>query len=547
MALVDQRKRLLIANRDSGTLTTVDTERLQLVGEVKVGRRLGDLACDSGGKMLAVADEEAGEVVLLQYQGQGLREELRVKVGVSPVSVQLSGDGNLAAVACLWPRRLVLVDLAEARRKAGGGMTQIDLPFAPRRQLLLPGNQWLIVADAFGGKLAVVNVPMKKLESVRDLPVHNIRGLALSRDKKSLLLTHQVLYARGRTTRSDIQTGNLLTNNLTVLALGDVLQPGADVLGNGKVYQLGDVERGAGDPATVVEEPSGQVLVAIAGLNELHAGRPAQTRWKRLSVGRRPTALVVDEAKRRAYLANTFGDSISVVDLNENRVLAEVRLGPAVELRAHERGELLFFDARRSFDAWFSCHSCHPDGHSNGLLNDNFTDGSFGTPKRVLSLLGVRNTGPWAWNGHMSSLEAQVRNSLTTTMRGPAPTAEQVADLTAYLRTLAPPPPIARARGTLDAEAFQRGKKVFTRLKCVSCHPPPMYTSPKIYDVGLRDPAGQARFNPPSLRGISQAGPYFHDNRARTLEDVFTRHRHQLSEELSDTDRADLLHFLGGL
>ena len=61
----------------------------------------------------------------------------------------------------------------------------------------------------------------------------------------------------------------------------------------------------------------------------------------------------------------------------------------------------------------------------NGRLNDNLTDGSFGTPKRVLSLLGVKDTGPWAWNGHMKDLETQVRTSLKSTMQGPTPTADR--------------------------------------------------------------------------------------------------------------------------
>src|SRR5207248_10565931 len=127
---------------------------------------------------------------------------------------------------------------------------------------------------------------------------------------------------------------------------------------------------------------------------------------------------------------------ISVVDLRIPKVVAEVSLGASAVLQAHERGEMLFFDARLSFDAWYSCHSCHSDGHSNGRLNDNFTDGSFGTPKRVLSLLGVKDTGPLAWNGKMADLEAQVRTSVTSTMQGPAPSVEQVRDLTAFLRTL---------------------------------------------------------------------------------------------------------------
>ena len=64
---------------------------------------------------------------------------------------------------------------------------------------------------------------------------------------------------------------------------------------------------------------------------------------------------------------------------------------------------------------------------------------------------------------------------------------------------------------------------------------------------GLRDEAGESHFNPPSLRGVSQGGPYFHDNRAATLEEVFTRHRHQLGGELSKPDLDALLAFLNSV
>ena len=36
-----------------------------------------------------------------------------------------------------------------------------------------------------------------------------------------------------------------------------------------------------------------------------------------------------------------------------------------------------------------SCHSCHTDGHTSGRLADTLGDDTFGTPKRVLSLLGL--------------------------------------------------------------------------------------------------------------------------------------------------------------
>src|SRR5262249_30567558 len=157
------------------------------------------------------------------------------------------------------------------------------------------------------------------------------------------------------------------------------------------------------------------------------------------------------------------------------------------------------------------------DGHTNGLLADTLGDGSYGTPKRVPTLLGVKDTAPFGWTGGMKDLEAQLRSSVETTMRGARLTAAQEADLMAYLRTLAPPPPLGRSAETRPEAAVRRGEAVSRAQGCTSCHDQPAYTSAKNYDVGLADEAGHRTFNPPSLRGVSQAGPYFHDGRARTL------------------------------
>ena len=70
------------------------------------------------------------------------------------------------------------------------------------------------------------------------------------------------------------------------------------------------------------------------------------------------------------------------------------------------------------------------------------------------------------------------------------------------------------------------------------------YTSPDAYDVGLADEQGQKKFNPPSLRGVSQGESFLHDGRAKTLSDVFTEFSHGLETSLSDRELADLLRFL---
>lgn len=553
LALVNGGDKLLVGNRDTGTVQTIDTKTFRVLGETRAARKLSDMALRADNRTLVITDEATGDLILLEaHNGErpGVSRPVtayadlrRIHVGTSPVSVRIDDKTNLATVACLWPRRLAIVDLAQGKIRG-----VVDLPFAPRCQVIVPGQQRVVVADSFGGNLAVVDIAAMRLLSVRTLNMHNIRGLVLDKQAKNLLIAHQTINAQGHTTSGEIRTSNVITNNVRKLALAEVLDPLADLTRDERFYQLGGVERGAGDPSQLCETDRGEIVVALAGVDELAIGRPENATWTHLPLGRRPAAVVVDEASRRAYVANMFDDSIAVIDLKKPAVLREIPLGsPVKDLLPHERGEVLFFDARRSFEAWYSCHSCHSDGHTSGRLNDNFSDGSFGTPKRILSLLGAKDTGPWAWNGKMIDLESQVRTSITSTMQGSKTSSQDIADIAAYLRTFEPPPSVQQARGTSDADAQKRGRKVFVREKCASCHTPPTYTSAKTYDVGLADEAGEKHFNPPSLRGISQGGPYFHDNRAKTLEEVFTRFRHQLSAPLSQEEVHDLVYFLENL
>ena len=271
----------------------------------------------------------------------------------------------------------------------------------------------------------------------------------------------------------------------------------------------------------------------------------------RIRVGRRPTDVTINDAGTTAYVVNTFGESVSIVDLDEREAKGKIPLGdlpdPAT-LSEVDRGELLFYDASLSHDGWMSCHSCHTDGHTNGMLNDNFSDASFGAPKRVLSLLGRTGTEPFAWNAEAKDLVTQIRKSITNTLQSDnEPDEDQVAALAAYVRTLPGPPSIDRLRGVADPVAIDRGAEQFRSLGCVRCHRPPTFTTPRTYDVGLVDKLGNNRFNPPTLRGVGQRGPYFHDNRAASLEEVFRKHRHQLKRDLQDTELFDLLAYLRSL
>jgi YVTN family beta-propeller protein len=537
MALVvaDEGRRLFVANRCAGTVSVIDVERGRVLGETTVGRRLSDLVDGGFGRLLAL-DEAAGELIVLKRDKDSLAASARLHVGDVPVSICRLAPSR-AAVACLWPRQLVLVGLA-ASEKPHVGKT-ISLPFAPRCQLALKGGAKIVVADAFGGKLAVVDVERCVVESVRTIPVHNIRGLALSAGGKELLLTQQLLAEETPTRSDDIRWGNVITNGVRSLSVDDLLQPNADLLSHSRLHPVGRFGRGAADPAGLAVIGD-KIVTALAGTGEVAFGPELHGDWPRLPVGRRPTAVAHDG--NRLFVADTFGDTITVIDSDTIKKTADISLGPTPELTPAQRGELLFFDARLSVEGWMSCHSCHSDGHTNGLRSDTLGDGSYGAPKRVPTLLGVSDTAPWAWNGSMAHLEEQVLKSIRTTMRGPRPTEQQVADLTAYLRTLLPPP-----HGGSSGESVRRGEIVFQARGCVRCHTPPTYTTSRTYEVDLEDAMGKKTFNPPSLRGVSHGVAFFHDGRAATLDEVLTRYRHQVPGDTAKQEIEDLLAFLRSL
>ncbi len=525
-----QPDQVLVANRHSGSISLVDLSAGKVLQEVAVGQQLSDMILLPGTDWLVVTDEKKHELILVERQS--LEVIHRVAVSPYPVSVITDRTGSWCYVTSLWSRRLSVIQL-NRKEIASSQVTQLfDMPFAPREQLLVRDDGRLIVADSFAANLAILKTGLPSdgdvtLVGRRSFPGHNIRGLDVSVDGSMLLVAHQMLNELAHTVRNDVHWGLLMSNDLRWLKLDNILEGSSDIYAGAHMHPLGEAGSATGDPSALQVAPSGAVVVALGGVGEIALGKEDDFSLRRIKVGRRPTALLVREDHQQVLVANTFDDSLSVVDLALHEEAQRISLGPAGELTDVIRGEQLFFDATISHDGWMSCNSCHTDGHTNGMLNDNFSDKSFGAPKRVLSLLGRANTAPFAWNAGSPDLATQIRRSAENTMQSDEPLSEKkVNQLVAFLKTLPSPPPVGQLRGQLDPLLIARGKEVFNSRKCAECHAPPMYTSPRTYDVGLRDKEGNVQFNPPPLVAAGQRGPYLHDGRAKRLEDVFLTFAH---------------------
>lgn len=538
---------LVCANRDSGSVSLIDLTRLDVITEQKVGQRLGDL--EVVGKRVLVTDSAAGRLLCLELEDENLELKTSIRIDGSPQDIAVDSSGQKYAIASPWHRQVTLVDLQEngngriSLREAA----KIRLPFSPGLQVFCRDDTLLVIADAFAGRLALLDPQSGKLLGIRLLEAHGIRGLAASRDGNSLHLSHQRIESSVPTTRNRVFWGQVISNILRSVSLEHLLEENGKGLNQARpvahwsLYPFGTPGKAGGDPGAVAVGARGTTLVALGGVDRIGLrSKPGQV-FEEIEVGDRPVAIALGPMERYGYVANLFDDSISVVDISAAEVVRTISLGPNRKLNPAEKGEKLFYDAKLSLDGWYSCHSCHLDGHTHGELNDNLGDETYGTPKRVPTLLGTSNTGPWGWIGNRTTLWEQVENSIETTMRGARPESAVIESLVAYLELFDTAAPGSRAK---NAAAVNRGKKVFERLECGKCHRPPTYTSVGTYDVGLQDETGQGSYNPPSLRGIRHRSRFLHDNRAGTLSRALDLHRPASMKGLPDTGRSDLLSFL---
>jgi cytochrome c peroxidase len=132
------------------------------------------------------------------------------------------------------------------------------------------------------------------------------------------------------------------------------------------------------------------------------------------------------------------------------------------------------------------------------------------------------------------------------------PEPQETEAVQAYLKSLDPEPsPHLTPKGALSAAA-KRGKAVFEGKKaaCATCHPGPVYTDMKKYDVGSRGPLDREDkdFLTTKLIELYRTAPYLHTGEAVTLEEVFTKcdpnGLHGGWKKLSKEEMADLIEYM---
>jgi cytochrome c peroxidase len=265
--------------------------------------------------------------------------------------------------------------------------------------------------------------------------------------------------------------------------------------------------------------------------------------------GNGPRCLVV--VSNTAWVGSYFSDTLQPLDLTSGRAdKPSLALQPAPQISDRRRGEMLFNDASICFQQWQSCGSCHSeDGRVDGLNWDLLNDG-VGNPKNTKSLLLAHQTPPAMSTGVRETAETAVRAGIQHILFSVQPEAVALA-LDTWLKSLAPLPSPHLVSSGLSAAA-RRGQRLFqsARVGCAGCHPAPLWTNLRQYDVGTAgafDREGEP-FDTPSLVELWRTAPYLHDGSAASLRDVLIRRnardRHGRTSDLSNDQIEDLIQYL---
>jgi cytochrome c peroxidase len=551
---------IAVANQTGGSVSLIDVKTLGVVAEQHFGHGPADVAwIDNHTLLVSLLHDDA--VAFLSVEDHRLRTRKVISVGDEPrgLAVQPAAkNGGTPLQAFVAVSGLDQVAVLDLKKRVVTG--RISVGGMPRALTVSPNGRWLVTCCSIPAVVYVHETKSLKQISRRGIfeDAFNLGSPIVLPDSSACILASQI----SRVFQFDadnIEKGWAIDNRLTKLPLPDG--------GHWEQKQVGLDIRGdaAGDAYAPALSPDGRWLaVTCSGSHELlvldrkkFTWPPAQPEdfvpvefretkggFRRIELGGRPLGLTfVDD--RRAVVANYLSNSVQIVDVVAGTLLKSIDVGSSKTPSLARRGEAIFYDADRSLDSWFSCGTCHTDGHTCGQTFDTLNDGNYDTHKLAPTLRGVTKTSPWTWHGWQTSLDAALRKSLRDTLKTQKPTTDDdVRALLAFLGTLDhPTSPFRAANGGLT-KAAARGKRLFEgKANCVACHQGQYFTTKATYKVGLESNRYFfPEFNPPSLRGLHARRRFLHDGRANNLEEVLTRHhrpenltgKRQTAEELSD-------------
>jgi YVTN family beta-propeller protein len=535
IALSPDGRQLYVTNAWSDSVSVIDTTSLKVMQTLATGFEPSGIVVDRSGETLYVANRLSGDISVIDLKAG--KESKRLLAGHGASYLALSPDGKWIYCTHIYPNP------GAFRTQPNSEITVIDTArqIVVERQTLHNVAGVFHVAVSADGKLGVV---------------------AQLRPKNLIPLAH-------------VEHGWVFGDSPTLFGedVGEPVQIPIDELD--RYYALPWGVAIAPDKSEIFLTTAGSESVTVIDVSHLlqtvrsrrqpfvnDLSASADYVSARIAVGHNPRGVLISQDGKRLYVANRLDDTISVIDVANDKVASTIDLGGPQTVDALRRGERLFFTADFAFQGQFGCANCHLDATIDGLQWDLEPDG-FG--KDIVdnrSLEDLAGTEPFKWNGGNPDMPTECGpRTEKFFFRSQSFNQQQLTDLVTFVYSLPyRPNRYRRADGELTP-AQERGKAVFERTRykdgkpiaegnqCATCHSGPKYTNKQELNVGTgkltdRSPV----IDVPQLSNVAYSGPYLHDGSARSLEEIWTvfnpKDTHGVTNDLTKDELNDLIEYL---
>jgi YVTN family beta-propeller protein len=305
--------RAYVSNEDDGTVSVVDTQRLESVATIAVGKRPRGMVLSRDGKQLYVVvsglpkcpppltdeqcaklprDPKADGIVIVDTAG--LRAARVLKGVTDPERVELSRDERTLFVTDEDAAKVSVIDIAHGKVTAS-----IPVGHEPEGVRLSPNGQWLLVTSESGNNVAIIDPATHKV-------VHTVlvgtrpRDIAFTSDSSAAYVTGEADASVYRISLPDgAPTTQVVQMRKEARPMGIAMDTPRE-----RLY----VSTGRGGTVAALAAADGKLVREVA-------------------VGARPWGVALTPDGRRLVTANGTSGDVTVLDTDTLAVLGKVSVG----------------------------------------------------------------------------------------------------------------------------------------------------------------------------------------------------------------------------
>jgi len=579
-------KYLYVVAEEGNALLVVNTEKNKVTKEIKVGVHPHSLVVSRNGKTAYVSNQWSDNVSVIDLEKYIITDTL--KTGGGPAGLTLSADGNSLYSANSFSSDLSIIDIASGveRRRVFAGNNPTGVEISPDGNLVLVSSRrtlGLPYGDTLRCELTVVNDKKQRIAQRLDIKqAYMMENIAFTPSGDLAIIP--MIRPKNNVPTIQIERGWMMTNGIAIV----------EQKPSGRTIQLLLDEPNAyyADPFDIVITPDGKrAFVSHAGVDCIsvididavrkliegsddrmlaaysnYLGTSSSIVTKRIATGANPKGMALSPDGKQLYVAEHLEDRIAIISTESLETTGNIPLGGPRRITVAREGRRLLNNAGGTFQNQYSCYTCHPDAHEDGLVYNMASKDMGRNITNTQSLRNIGDTPPYKWNGKNQSIYKQDGMRFSTVLtRTEAFSYKDLDALTAYIMSGIPNPPnlIYNPDGELT-DAQKRGKEIFERThdskgfeipfvnRCVTCHPAPYFTNKLMVDVGtLAASDDSILFDTPHLNNIVYSPPYLHDGRAATLEEIWTifgkTEQHGAVNDLNKIQLNDLVEYLKSL